>query len=398
MPTHAPLTWSEKLQENTGVDLLDLFKEISPTAESYRDAWRKVTGILRQRQAQTEIDLERSQLGEAVTFFERKAKEANAYLIALGINIQSPIDRSFKKACALGKGVTEDTLSDSDVKEFIQDLYDKNLSAAATIRAVIEILAKERSPENDFLIDQLSKIRSVDSARFFSNRGYKLEDRATVCERTHFSGDTVEAQRARRVRIRTLEKLSPMRREQESIRLADMRSFPYAGRRKDIVDLNGHHPFITSIYAANLARRLTRANRPWLYRPTAIMIKVPATESIPQRTIKFEPEFYLPDENLYIKTLTDRRHSTKQPGSLEEREDWLEAVRRLRPDLNIVVMYSNELEDDGEILYVSVKDGKKTRKEPGHNIQTDPDSFLLAEDACPCSSCRRTYANRKAII
>lgn len=402
MPSHAPLTWAETLQRESGVDLggdlSALFGEIALTAESYRDAWRQVTEILRERRAQTEEHLEQGQLDKAITFFEGKIKAANVYLIALGINIQSPVDRSFRKACALERGVAEEELTDDDIKVFMQNLYDSNPSAAATIRAVIEILRKDTSKEAIFLIEQLSKIKATDTARLFQNRGYVLQDLAIVRARTQLQPTTIEAQKARRARIRKLEKLSSMRREQESIRLAEQRGFPYAGRRKDIADLKGHHPFITSIYAANLARQLTRANRRWLYRPKAFMIKVPSTETIPQRTIKFEPEFYLPDEGLYIKILTDRRHSGNMPGSLGERENWLDAVRRLRPDLNICVKHSNELENGEETLRISVKNGERTTSEPGRNIKTDPDSFLLEENACPCLSCRKNYNGRSSII
>jgi hypothetical protein len=314
---------------------------------------------------------------------------------SLGIRLNTPLERAFRQACAFSQEVPVTEVQEDRVQTFLQEIYDKEKVGARTLARIRDILVKGRREENaeeiDFLIRSLNQVASTDAARRLAHRGVRINGNSPEAQRGRIrKGESVRGVRGRGYRLEELAALSPMRREEERIRLAEERMFPYAGRRRDIKDMNGHHPFITSIYAANLARDLAHAGRRWQYRPHVFLI--PKGDGEHAGRFLFEPEFYLPGENCYVVLLTERR--SIGPGGHEERKDRLRKIQKLL-DFNMEVVSTADVSKGEEREFISVRMRKKKRshqrgkviRKPGDNIKTRPDLFLLPLEECPCSIC-----------
>jgi hypothetical protein len=432
-----PKSWGARVQkempleENGTVDLIELLNDIGKTSEGYCEVWDKLVVRLKGKRDRViealaaegandtlgfdpsvdqlgasnrdrmlealEAKGSNDALGFLIEELVRRRKGANGSLKDVGIKMKPFTDRVFEMVWALAQAEdeVEVEMTDDEVKAHIQAIYNEQGSAPATIRRIIEILKESEDVEAIYLADKLASKKRSEDARKLSSRGIDLRPKAEVLADTQIkSGTNAMGLMARRARFEQLAAQTYLEREEARIQLSDKRNFPYPGRRKDLVDANDHHPYITSIYAANYAHQLTAKGVDWIYRPQLFVIDVPSDAGIPQKTIGFEPDFYLPETDQYIVVVKQNRRAGDELGSTAERLRRLAVIREIRSDLEITTVSSEDLALGHETEYHDVRINRSTSREPGENVTTNPGRFRI--DSCDCGMCHAAEAAQSA--
>lgn len=375
-------------------DIGQLVEKLAGTSEGYQEVWGRICETLKARKETiiaglaSDPDVDEASVDEVLHYIEDIRADCRVKLMGMGYSIHSPHDRAILRAYHIARGDSKHTgeVSKGEIKAWLQTLYDTSEGLSGNVLdELLRLLAQEKKKDvREYLVTHLRAMDRCDAARFLRQRGVKTHNVAAAKRRGVFiSGDRLQGTKARRERTEQYCALSPKEREEQRIQLSNKRNFPYAGRRKGIADAEEHFPYFTSLYAANLARRLDREGRKWLYRHEAMLVPVPG-ETV-SRNLLFEAEFYLPDEDVHMVIVKDRRQ--EGPGGEKERKEWLHLVRTQRPDLKIQTVAAAELRNAEESESSPVRLDGHTRHAPGFNIQTQPEQFLLEE--CPCVNCQK---------
>ncbi|MBI5412244.1 hypothetical protein HZA43_03645 [Candidatus Peregrinibacteria bacterium] len=328
----------------------------------------------------------------------------------LGVEIHHPLDRGFRLAYCLWNEIDPaEDVSPGAVHEFIQRLYDEAENAGACIERAVGILESYAvgmegpKKEVEYLIARLRKVQRTSAANCLRNRGIHLRLRSEVIANTQFKKGNFEgSKRALLHRFERLASMSAQEREEARIELCAKKGNRYAGRRKDIEDRRRHHPYLSSVHHANLARILTRRGIAWNYRPDVFLIAVPEKEKrINERVLYFEPHFRVAERSyiVLVRSRKDTRRSRRPEENYAPRR--IQVIRELMPAINIEVITIEEMErimrrrDHGgnrgefETLFrISIRHGER-RTLSGDNIWTASDKFWMDEDGCLCGECER---------
>lgn len=216
-------------------------------------------------------------------------------------------------------------------------------------------------------------------------------------QRHTFVHNQIEPHKARAKGLKEYAELSATEREWLRIKQAEKKDWLYAGRRQDLKDINGHHPFFGSIYPANYSRRLNSDGIKWLYSKDAFFLKVPKNEKrISQKSLMIEPEFYLPNKDLHLLIIPNRRFVNNgcRQSSLPERIQRAQVAKELLAEKGIAIeiIYPDELEAISELETMETlpcTEYKPIGREAseGDNIQNNPEKFLL--EKCNCNNCNQ---------
>ena len=381
-------------EEETPMRTGDFLTDLAGTSLNYQQVWERMVDSLRRMGVREGLP------SEQAAIFKQLAGEAEAVAASHqsrllrrgGVRVEPPLDRAITRVCSLQLRVPPDELTAAQREMYMQGLYDGIGIASHVIARIAAILGRQEGEADRFLAAQLAGRTESTAARSLSARGVRLRDPLEVAREVGIQkGDRQMGIRGRRTRLEKLSRLSAMKREALRIERAEGSDWRFAGRRKGVRDARRHHPFLSSTAAANLARRLTREGKPWLYREHYLLIDVPAeiAEGTGRHVIGLEPDFSFPGvPHKHIVLIPDRRFGGDL-GSAEERRGRIELVQRLRPDLDIQAISVAQLRNGGaETEYAYLNKDRTTTRIPGRNIDTEPDRFLMEENKCPCPSCR----------
>ncbi len=365
--------------------------EIAKFCKGYKETWLHFLDELKEMKNEISDEEKQKILSEIIEYAEKIAGDARVKIMKLGITISHPFDRAFEHAFqSNGNGFCS-------TEEFLQNIYNESLTAAETIRKIIQILESEsEDPECAFYAQELKKIKNSDAAKRLSHRGVTLKDPLQVQKHT-FIEHQIDPHEVRASALKKYAELSTIEREQFRIEQAEKKNWLYAGRRRNEKDMKGHHPFFSSIYAANYARILDKLKINWMYSEDAFFIRVPKEEKrVSQKSLMIEPEFYLPDENQHLLLVPDRRFVNNGccQSSLPERMSRAKVAKDLlkEKEISIKIIQSEVLKATEELAGAETLPQSEYKaigreKNEGDNIQNNPEKFLL--EKCPCHKCNQ---------
>ena len=406
--------------------IVGLLEKLGKVSGGYGEVWTRFVGALR---AEREKILQR--LGESMPpeqFDDLIGRldaigpsNARRRMRELGVIIRPPEERAIPMAYAkIRKKTSPVPVGNEELRGFLQGIYAVDKTAIGTLNKIADILEDgegERDEEITFLVGRLRVLAKSVGFKILRRYGVVLDPWEKAIRKTQFKpGDRETAIRARKIQFEKRARLSPMLREKGRIKDAEARGLPHPGRRKDIQDMDGHHPYLLGTCEANLARQLTEERKEWVYRPHATVIEVPSNERARvggKGVLYFEPAFYVPKDREYLVVVQDgreRQERGRKNGRGEEgmegsqREAEIVFIQEKIPNCKITAVHSSERRIAKGRERIDKRRGgwspvrrKNSRKimETVHrpNITTDPDLFLLAVDACPCAQCSLDYRN-----
>lgn len=383
--------------------VVSLLRAFSLESEGYKEVWRKLIEYLRARREAISGALTEeggsepanpSEVDQVLEQLQRRLEFSRRSMLEVGIHVQPPFERGLMWAYMLSQGASgfvDKKTRDPALRNFSQKLYDQGGNGAGFLRQLLTILEpwRERIPEVGYLYERLMHFTPGAVAKILRQHGLKVKSREEASTATRFqSGDRERGQQGAESRLRQRARLSAMKREALREEETGERGYRYAGRRKDVRDYRGHHPFITSLAAANLARQLTVLGQRWLYCQKAFYLE--PTEGGPGGYL--EPDFWLPNESRYIILISDRRDGSARA---RERVSWFRQIQKAHPELDLELIDDLHLTRHGlERGAVSERiraherweGGRSYRSVSGPNIATHPERFAL-EGECPCALC-----------
>jgi len=86
----------------------------------------------------------------------------------------------------------------------------------------------------------------------------------------------------------------------------------------------------------NFSELLTLYNISWIYEPTSFPLKWGSSGNV---SMMFRPDFYLPEQNLYIEITTmDQKHVTKKNKKIK-------LAQKLYPEFNFKIIYDVQYQE-----------------------------------------------------
>ncbi len=370
--------------------LRDIVVQLGETSDSYVEVWKRLVTRLRRRAGQL--------LDESVE--QQTAYSVADYMAGVASDSRSKIQKYFNITVSHGQvrafevfvelSRTEEDSEKTDA-EIAQAFYDNYPSAAEAVRAMADAIENTKLKNRKHYAKSLRDIDTKSCARFLTQRGVNIEtDRPNQDLPGNHERRSIASVQRRLKGMERYAKHSAMLREEMRAEQAEKKNWKFAGRRQDIKDARGHHPFFTSIYDANLARQLMMAGKEWLYKPDAFVIPVPEGETrIPQSNLLIEPDFYIVNEARYIMLVVDQRffNDALQQSSMENILLRAEIAQSSTGGKRIDIVTLEDMKKCGKVATrETLPFTVRGRNREAFNIATKPDIFLLED--CPCQVCR----------